>query len=132
MSQKNVEIVERIYGAVTRGEVETVLSYLDHDIEWSEPPQSPGAAVYRGRDGVRRSYTRWVRGWADYRLDVEELIDAGEHVLARCRQRVRGKTSGVEVEQRLFAAWSLGDGKVVRMQMYHDEAEALEAVGLRK
>jgi ketosteroid isomerase-like protein len=108
------------------------LPSFDPDVEWSEPPESPGAAVYRGRDGVRRSFEKWVGAWEDYRLDVEELIDVGDHVFARCSQRVRGRTSGIDVEQRLFSVWTLLDGKVVRMRMYYDEREALEAAGLRR
>ncbi len=130
MSRENVEVVRRIYEAFVADDPETALGYFDPEIEWREPPQSPGAGVYHGRDGVRRSYEHWVRGWASYRLEVEELVDAGEHVLAKCRQRVRGRASGVEVDQPLFSAWSLRDGMAIRMRMYHDEQEARAAVGL--
>jgi ketosteroid isomerase-like protein len=70
-----------------------------------------------------------VRAWEEYQLQVEELVETGRGVLARCRQRVRGKASGVEVEQELFAAWTLIDGKVTAMRMYHDEGEALADLG---
>jgi ketosteroid isomerase-like protein len=132
MSRENVELVRRIYEWFLQGEIEQALAVLDPEIEWREPPESPGAGVYHGHDGVRRSYASWTGNWADYRLEVEELIDAGDAVMARCRQRVRAKTSGVEIEQPLFGAWSLRDGTVVRMRMYHDEHEALEAAGLRE
>lgn len=131
MSRENVEIVRGIYESIVRGEIEEVFPVLDPEIEWREPPESPGAGVYRGHEGVRRSYASWVANWLEYRLEVEDLIEAGDHVLVRCRQRVRAKASGVEVEQTLFGAWTLRDGKAVRMRMYHDEAGALEAVGLR-
>jgi len=132
MSRENVEVVRRIYEAMIHDDLDQIFSALDPEIEWREPPESPGAGVYQGHEGVRRSYTSWVGAWADYRLEVEELIDAGDHVLARCRQWARAKASGVEVAQPLFGAWSLSHGKVVRMRMFQNEADALEAVGLRE
>lgn len=64
-------------------------------------------------------------------VEVEELADFGEHVLARTRHHGRGKGSGVQVEHRIFQLWTLRAGKVVRARMYYDEAEAREALGLR-
>ena len=130
MSRENVDVVRRIYEAFARGDLAEGLSQLHPEIEWREPPESPGAGVYRGHDGVRRSYEAWKGNWADYRLDVEELIDAGDEVLVRCRQRVRAKASGAELEQPLFGVWTLRDGAVVRMRMFHDEREARDAAGL--
>jgi len=42
----------------------------------------------------------------------------------------RGKLSGAEVEQRFAQLWTVRDGKIVRMEMYPDREDALEAVGL--
>ncbi len=132
MSQENMDVVRRIYDAYARGDFEEPFSYFDPDVEWREPPHSPGAQVYRGPDGARRSMRNWFGAWEDYRLDLEHLVDAGDAVLAVTRQTVRGKSSGVVIEQRLFVAWTLRDRKVIRMRMYHDKSEALEAVGLRE
>jgi ketosteroid isomerase-like protein len=74
---------------------------------------------------------KWAGAWDDYRVEAEELTDLGDQVLARTRHRGRGKGSGVEVQQQIFQLLTLRDGKVVRMRMYYDEAEALEAAGLR-
>lgn len=130
MSRENVEVVGRIYDALARGDFDIALSHLHPEIEWHEPPHSPSAGVYRGHEGVRRSFLGWAASWSDYRLDVDDLLEAGDDVLAKCRQRARGRASGVEVEQRLFNVWTLRDGIVVRMRIYHDEAEALEAARL--
>ena len=42
----------------------------------------------------------------------------------------RGRGSGVEVEGRESALWTLRDGKVVRYAWFHEPADALEAAGL--
>jgi uncharacterized protein len=131
VSQENVDLVRRMYDAYARGEVELGLSYLDPEIEFSQPAGEPGAGTYHGHEGVVQAFASWTGAWDDYRVDVDELIDFGDHVLARTRHRGRGKGSGVEVEHRIFQLWTLHRDKVVRARMYYEEAEALEAVGVR-
>jgi ketosteroid isomerase-like protein len=132
VSRANVEIVRRMYEAYARADFELSLSYLDPDIEFSQPAEEPGAGTYHGHQGVIQAFANWMGTWEDYRVEVEELTDLGDHVLARTRHHGRGKGSGVEVEQRIFQLWSLQNDKVVRARMYYDEAEALEAAGRRK
>jgi ketosteroid isomerase-like protein len=129
VSRANVEIVRRMYEAYARADFELSLSYLDPDIEFSQPAEEPGAGTYHGHQGVIQAFANWMGTWEDYRVEVEELTDLGDHVLARTRHHGRGKGSGVEVEQRIFQLWSLQNDKVVRARMYYDEAEAVEAAG---
>lgn len=44
--------------------------------------------------------------------------------------RSRGKGSGIEVEERYALIYQVKGDKIVRMTMYGEPAEALEAVGL--
>jgi ketosteroid isomerase-like protein len=63
---------------------------------------------------------------------LEELIDAGDKVVARVTMRGRGKESGAEVEMRVFSIWTLRNGKVVRVVGgYRDRSEVLAAAGLQ-
>ena len=130
MPQENVETVRRMYDAYARGDFELSLSYLDPEIEFSQPTQEPGAGTYHGHEGVIQAFTQWTGAWDDYRVEVEELIDLGDDVLARTRHHGRGKGSGVEAEMRIFQLWTLRNDKAVRARMYYDEAEAREAAGL--
>jgi ketosteroid isomerase-like protein len=66
----------------------------------------------------------------DFHMDLEELTDVGEHVLAKVCERGRGKGSGVEVERELFQLFTFRDDRIARLRMYQDEKEALEAAGL--
>ena len=129
MSTENVDIVRRMYDAYARGDFETGLSYLNPEIEFSQPAEQPGAETYHGHEGVIQAFAKWTGTWDEYRVEVEELFDLGDHVLARTRHHGIGKASGVEVEQQIFQLWTLRNDKVVRTRMYYDQAEALEAVG---
>ena len=39
-------------------------------------------------------------------------------------------SSGVRLDQETAHVWTLGDGRVIRCEVYLDRSEALEAVGL--
>jgi ketosteroid isomerase-like protein len=56
----------------------------------------------------------------------------GHEVAVVVRYRARGRGSGVEVQGRESALWTLRDGKVVRYAWFHEPADALEVVGLRE
>jgi ketosteroid isomerase-like protein len=85
--------------------------------------------VYQGHEGVRQCWRDWLTAFGEVDLEVEELIDEGDQVLAVIREREIGRASGVPVETAHLAVWTLADGKVVRMQVFDDRQQALDAVG---
>ena len=136
MSQENVEIVRALYEAFARRDGESPFSVYAPDIEWdmsrSAIPLPGEEAVYHGHEGVRRYARAWLEAWGFIDAPLERLVDAGDQVVALLgRTTARGKTSGVEVDTPPWAqVWTLRDGKVVRMRIYPEHAQALEAAGL--
>jgi ketosteroid isomerase-like protein len=63
---------------------------------------------------------------------IEKIVQAGHEVFASIRISGRGRGSGLLVDQRIPSVWTVHGGRVVRVRGYRDEAEALEAAGLRK
>ena len=63
------------------------------------------------------------------RLDVHDLTDAGDQVLASLTLRGRGKRSGAETSWEIWHVWTLRNGKVVGHQVFTSQSEALEAAG---
>jgi ketosteroid isomerase-like protein len=128
MSRESVEVVRSAIDAWQRGDFETALAHYDEDVTFPNAP--PGAGPYRGRDGVVRALERWVGAFSDYRFEAEEYVDAGRQVVLLWRQGGRGKTSGVQVESEGAGVFTIEDGLIVRVTVYGDRREALEAVGL--
>ena len=132
MSKENVEIVRRIYALLDQGD-EAVWDLAPHEavVDFSRRLIDP--VVLRGLDQVRAWYEREGEMWegGHTRWQPEELIDAGDKVLAFIRTGGRGKASGVEVEACVWNVWTFRDGKPVEWTYFGDDrAQALEAVGL--
>jgi ketosteroid isomerase-like protein len=67
----------------------------------------------------------------DYRPEVEGLLDAGDKVITLAIEHGRGRGSGAAVEARRTAhVWTMRANKAIRLDLYLDRSDALEAVGL--
>jgi ketosteroid isomerase-like protein len=135
MSEENLEIVRRVYEGVNSRDTAAVLALYDPDVEW-EFARSPFRAfvrhdTYRGFDGLRAFLReRYEDAWQSIDDHLDELIDAGDHVITVVTSRGRGRASGLDVERTHAGLWSLRDGKIVRVAWFPTRAEALEAAGL--
>jgi uncharacterized protein len=132
MSQENVEIVRRALQAWERSDLKGAADLLDPEVEWRMPPNIPEAGTYRGRDEVMRRLEEFLEAWDDLAVTVEELIDAGDRVVALVRYSGQGRGSGIEIGGVSTDAqvWTLRDGKALRVELYGGTADALEAAGL--
>jgi hypothetical protein len=129
MSQENVEIVRRHMEAYLAGDNETALAAYDQDVEFDASIR-PEGHVYRGREGVAEAMRVWSGTWEDWRVELEEIVDAGDRVLVIVWESGRGKGSGLEINQRVYSLFTLRDGAIVHWKGFLDRAQALEAAGL--
>lgn len=130
MSQANVEIIERVIAAGSRGDLDAVLALHHPDWEGFIPEEYPVAGTWRGLDGVRGFAEEWLEAWEEFRVEPDDFIEGGDAVVAAVRYWGRGRGSGVEITDRWYYAYRLCDGKVISWRPYADRDEALEAVGL--
>jgi ketosteroid isomerase-like protein len=132
MSQENVEIVREAIEAFNRGDFEAALKRMHRDIEWQTLDAFPDAETYRGREEVREFWQTWRDTFRGFRLHLEECVPVGEHyVLATFRVSGEGAGSGVGVESpAVFQLGEMRDGQVIRVGMFSNENDALEAAGL--
>ena len=81
--------------------------------------------------GLRALWLDWMEAWESYRVEVEELLDAGNDVVVLVRDYGRRAGMETEVSVRGASVWTVRDGKVARIAFYPNRQEALEAAGLR-
>jgi ketosteroid isomerase-like protein len=65
-------------------------------------------------------------------VEVHELIEARDQVLASVTFRGHGKQSGVEADWNLWQLWTVRDGKFVRGRGFTSRQEALDAAAVRE
>jgi ketosteroid isomerase-like protein len=129
MPAENGEIVRRVMEAFERDPA-TVPDLLSADVEVIEWPEGPDQQTYRGREGVIEAFESWSEAWESVHVDVEEIVEAGSHVLVRGRTHGRGKGSSVEVSVDAFNVFTIRDGEVIRIEFFTREEPALRAAGL--
>jgi ketosteroid isomerase-like protein len=91
-----------------------------------------GEPVYCvGESGIRESFGDVALSWESFRFKATDVRDLGDRVLVLGDVRVRGRASGVEVNDRWGWIVELRAGKAVSVRGFVDQGEALEAAGLR-
>jgi hypothetical protein len=133
MTQENMEIVRRVYEhfdathTVDPGSLAANVVWDMSNFEsWPERP------LYEGPGGVQEFIRSWLEPWDTYEHDLEALHDADDEVVALVHVSGTASVSGAAVEMRVGHVWALIDGTVVRVTLYSDPDQALEAAGLRE
>ncbi len=84
--------------------------------------------VYRGHEGVRASWERWLEDFEAYGFEVERISDHGSRVMVTAVEHGRGSASAATVSSRLYSVFTFRAGKILRYQEFYDERQALEAL----
>ncbi len=130
MSEENVETVERAITAINERDIDGYLACCTEDIQL-RTPVSQVAGAYEGAVGIRRFFADIEDAGPDFRLHLERLEAAGaERVLAFTRLTFHGRASGLTIPAETGNVYEFEEGKIRRIQIFFDRAEALEAAGL--
>jgi ketosteroid isomerase-like protein len=105
---------------------------MDPEIEYVNPAGAVEPGTRHGLDAFTKAVEKVFEGWEAWQMKPEQFESVGDQVAVVVRYRARGRGSGVEVEGRESALWTLRDGKVVRYAWFHEPGDALEAAGLRE
>jgi ketosteroid isomerase-like protein len=133
VSQENVELVREAFDAYNREGINGILRYLDPEVEWRNPADSPNAGVFIGHQGVRE----WQR-MADEAFEgmqfeperIDELADG--RILAVSRFRFRARASDMDAAVAFAHLTTWRNGKATAVRMYSSQAAALKAVRLEE
>ncbi len=133
MSQENVEVVRASYEAVNRGENDLAFSYCHPEIEFHTYTLSPEAGMYRGKEAVRQYNEHLWAQFESLRIEVQELVDAGDRVVVVSTQHAIPKGGGQQaIQVHMAEVWTVRDGLLAERHSYSTKGEALEAAGLRE
>ena len=130
MSEETVAVVRGSYEAYVQGDFEAALGAYSDDTEWDDTRVRPEGGVHHGPEAVSERTRTWRGTFSDYTFEIEDVIDAGAHVVVSYRDRGRGKSSGVQVENHWGLVVTVEAGRITRTVFYPSLPEALRATGL--
>jgi ketosteroid isomerase-like protein len=130
MSQENVEIVQRAMAAYMVDDEATVRTLFAPDTVISMRPDQPDVREHHGYDGMLQASAEWLESWDEQTFEAARVWDAEDFVFVVTRESGRGRSSGVPMEHESTFVCTLSQGRIVRVQIFGSEREAVEAVGL--
>jgi ketosteroid isomerase-like protein len=128
MAESNLELARQGFEALREGDPDALEPFIHPEFEVTTPPELAAEPdTYRGLDGVRRYFESFYEAMDRVTFEAEQFIPVGDLVVVEAILRTRGRSTGIETEQRVALIYELRDGKAYRISIYAtvDEAVAL-------
>ncbi len=129
MSQENVGLVKVLHDGWSRGDFSVGTDFLTADFRWQQHAEAVEPGLRSGAQ-IGETLRNIFAVYENYRIEPDEFIDAGDKVVVVARIRATAKESGISVDQRFSFVWTALAGKLARIEVFTERAEALEAAGL--
>ena len=121
-------MVREAFETYAREGPEAAVALLDPEVEVYSPPDLANPGTFHGVEGYKEWTRSWFDAWDEFEIQPERVEAVGDEcVVAVCRQRGIGRSSGIAVEQTMAYMWQIRDGKVIRFHLYPDREEAVAA-----
>jgi ketosteroid isomerase-like protein len=129
MSARDVETLRSGYADFNHGDLTAFVRNVHEDFVVSDRQELLDGRTYSGFEGAVQAATGAGEGFEDYRIEPDEFIEVGEHVIiVVATQSGRGSASGAVVEGPIVHLWRMRDGKATSMQAYSSKEQALAAL----
>jgi uncharacterized protein len=126
------QIVKRFYRLYAIKDVRAAMDLFDPQVEM-HPAENFIYATgkpYVGPEAIQGSIvTRVEAEWDGFSMTPEEILGAGEVVIARGRYRGTYKITGTTINAEFVHVFRFKDRKIAMWQSYTDTAQFKEAVG---
>jgi ketosteroid isomerase-like protein len=127
--QQNVALIQKLYSAFSRGDIQTILDNVTPDVEWilEGPEIIPFAGKRTGPDQVRGFFTALGSTQSDQKLTIDDYIAQGDKVAAVGRYSAVVTATGKKLNSAAAHIFTIRDGKVSRFLDFGDTAQAADA-----
>ena len=133
MSHENMAVVQGIYSAFGAGDMPSVLGAMSAGIVWNEANNFPYADgnPYVGPDAILNGvFMRCATEWDGFGVEIDEVIDAGDTVLALGHYTGTYLATGKTQKTQMAHVWRISDGKAVAFQQYADTLHMARVTGV--
>lgn len=130
------KLIERMQAGLERFERtgETPIGFLASEFECHQARSIiDTSGVFCGPNAFRDSIGELTESFENLTFETEGVLEApGGEIVVLIHTRGRGRGSGVKIDNHVAWVWTFRDGKAVRMVVYEEPGDALEAVGLEQ
>ena len=116
------EVVGRFWDAVNERDLSRLLELCDEQIELD----SALGSTHHGHDGVKSWWQDLFEVAGRYEGTIEDSLALDDLILALVRVDATGQTSGMEGARHVLQVFNVRQGKVNRLAVHLDPADALE------
>jgi hypothetical protein len=117
----NYEIIRDHYVASADGDIDGMFAPFSPDIVWKEMDGFPYAGTYHGMDELMAGvFERIGEDWDGFRVEIDELIDGGDTIVALGHYHATYKATGKPMKARVAHVWRLEGGQVVGFEQFAD------------
>jgi ketosteroid isomerase-like protein len=124
MGEENIERLKAVYAEWAKGNLAAAWELYAPDISYE--PISDGLEAFPLEE-IQDVTREFLAQWKDFRVEAEEFEQVGDTILVTERQGGVGRSSGIEIYQTDYAAWTFRDGLVTRLRWRMDRDAALGA-----
>lgn len=122
--QQNVTLIQGMFEAFGRGDVQTILDNCTSDCEFYCPGPAiiPYAGTSRGRAEIRSYFDALIGTQSNQNLRIDQFVAQGATVVAIGRYTARVKSTGKAIDTPVVLTFLVQDGKVKQHMLVGDSA----------
>jgi uncharacterized protein len=122
--QGNTALIQKLYAAFAKGDVQTILDNCTDDVEWTlEAPEIvPFAGKRRGVAEVKQFFQALATTQANQKLTIETFVAQGDHVATLGRYAGMVPATGKSFDTAVAHFFTIRNGKVSRFVDVGDTA----------
>jgi ketosteroid isomerase-like protein len=112
-------------GRSTAADVQWLIEHSAPEVEIRGRGVAGEPVLYTGAAGIREYFRDMAETWQSIELVPERFHEAGDRVVVIANRRLRGRGSGIDIEDQVGIVYELRDGLAIRISGYRDVVEAL-------
>jgi ketosteroid isomerase-like protein len=113
--QDNLDLVNRLYGHVFKGDFVSAEQYLAEDFVVSEADGLPFRGVFRGRQALGETFRRLLHYFRDLKVEITAVTAGGDHVMGLLQMSGEAKVTGRRFSIPVVEVFRFEDGLIAEI-----------------
>jgi ketosteroid isomerase-like protein len=127
--QQNTALIQKLYAAFAKGDVQTILDQLTEDVDWTleGPDVIPFAGKRKGVAQVKKFFEALATTQTGQKLTIDTFVAQGDQVATVGRYAFTVKANGRKVDSPVGHFFTIRNGKVSHFVDMADTAAVADA-----